>query len=151
MDAERSAAGLLRITRPLAHRILDRTATRLLTAGALPMLASGPAARPTLSFFELFHGPADATFPGRPLLRIFHPADEFVAGQGCDVIPGIKSDGVGDQRRAQVPWKLVHDSAGHSGAGHSATVAGRGEPEHRLSSLPGARPDGPFGATHSAP
>jgi len=135
----------LRITRPLAHLIPDGTARRLLTAGALPMLASGPAAGSTLAFFELFFGPTDATFPGRPLLRILHPADEFVAGQGCDVVPGIKSDGVGDQRCAQVPRKLVHDSSGHSGAAHSATVAGRGEPGHRLSSPPGAPPGGQAG------
>jgi len=74
--------------------------SRLLSAGALAVLAPWPAARPTLAFLKLLLGPANAAFPGRLLLGIFDPADELVAGQRRDVLPGNESRGVGDQRFA---------------------------------------------------
>jgi hypothetical protein len=63
--------------------------SRLLSTGALAVLAPWPAAGPTLAFFELLVGPADATFSGLLLLGILDPADELVAGQGRDVFPNI--------------------------------------------------------------
>src|SRR5882757_10274982 len=107
--------------------------SRLLSAGALAVRAPWPAARPTLAFLELLFGPANAAFPSHLLLGIFDPADELVAGQRRDVLPGIECRGVGDQRLAQVSWKLVHHPTGHSRAAHRATVAGQGEPYRQRS------------------
>ena len=75
---------------------------RPLAAGAVAVLAPGPAAGPALAILQLLLGPANATFSGRLLLGILDPADELVARQGCDVLPSIECGGVGDQRLAQV-------------------------------------------------
>src|SRR5207237_3512849 len=99
--------------------------SRLLSAGALAVLAPWPAAGPALAFLQLLLGPADAAFSGHFLLGILDPADELVAGQRRDVLPGIECRGVGGQRLAQVSWKLVHHPTGHSRAPHSATVVKR--------------------------
>jgi hypothetical protein len=71
---------------------------RALSAGAFAVLAPWPAARSTLAFLQLLLGPTNAACSGRLLLGILDPADELVAGQRCDVLPGIESRGVGDQR-----------------------------------------------------
>ena len=84
-------SGQLRRFRPSERR-------RLLSAGALAVLAAWPAAGPTLAFLQLFLGPTNAAFSGRRLLGVLDPADELVAGQGCDVLPGIERRRVGDQR-----------------------------------------------------
>ena len=86
------------------------------------MLATWPAARPALAFFQLFLGPANAAFSGHLLLGILDPADEFVAGQRGYVLPGIESCGVGNQCLAQVRGKLVHHPTGYSRATHRTTV-----------------------------
>ena len=99
----------------------------LLSAGALAVCAPWPAAGPTLAFFQLLLGPANAAFSSHLLLGILHPADELVTGQRRDVHPGNECRGVRDQRLAQVSWKLVHHSTGHSRAAHGATVAGQCE------------------------
>jgi hypothetical protein len=105
-------------------------ACRLLLAGALAVLAPGPAAGPTLTFLQLFLGPANATLPGRQLLGVLDPADELVASQRRDVVPRIESRAVCDQRLAQICRKLVHHPTGYPGAAHRATVAGRGQRSH---------------------
>src|SRR5437868_7018590 len=99
--------------------------SRLLSAGALAVLAPWPAAGPTLAFLQLLLGPANAASSGHFLLGILDPADELVAGQRRDVLPGIECRGVGGQRLAQVSWKLVHHPTGHSRAAHRATVVRR--------------------------
>ncbi len=91
-------------------------------AGAPAVLAPGPAARSTLAFLQLLLGPANAAFSCGLLLGILDPADELVAGERCDVLPGIECRRVGDERLAQVLWKLVHHPTGHSQAAHRATV-----------------------------
>ena len=53
---------------------------------------------------------------------ILDPADELVAGQRCDVLPGIERRGLGDQRFPEVRWKLVHHPTGHSRGAHRSTV-----------------------------
>ena len=70
------------------------------------------------------------SFRTTPLLD---PADELVAGEGCDVLPGVECHAVGDQCRPQVCRELVYFSTGHSRAAHGITVAGRFEPQHDLS------------------
>ncbi len=92
----------------------------LLFASALAVLAPWPAAGSTLAFLELLLGPANATFSGGLLLGVLDPADELVAGERGDVLPGIKRRRVGDQRPAQVLWKLVHHPTGHSRAAHTS-------------------------------
>jgi hypothetical protein len=87
------------------------------------MRAPRPATGPTLAFFQLFLGPADAAFSGSLLLGIFDPADELVAGQRRDVPPGIECDRVGDQRHTQVSGKLVHDPTRNSQVAHKDTLA----------------------------
>ena len=59
-----------------------------LSAGALAMLAPRPAAGPALAFFELLLGPANAALSSHLLLGVLDPADELVARQGRDVLPG---------------------------------------------------------------
>ncbi len=51
---------------------------RPLPAGALAVLASRPAAGPTLAFLELLLGPANAALSRDLLLGILDPADELV-------------------------------------------------------------------------
>ena len=104
---------------------------RLLSADARAVRAPGPAAGPALAFFQLLLGAANASFSGHFPLGILDPADELVAGQRRDVLPGIERRGVGDQRVAQVSWQLVHHPTGHSRAAHTATVAGRGSCSHK--------------------
>jgi hypothetical protein len=87
------------------------------------MCTSRPAAGPTLAFFQLFPGPANSAFSGRFLLGILDPADELVAGQRRDVLPGVECDRVVDQRHTQVSGKLVHDPTGNSQVAHVATLA----------------------------
>jgi hypothetical protein len=96
----------------------------LLSSGALAVLAPWPAAGTTLACLQLLLGPANAAISGRLLLGILDPADELVAGQRRDVLPGIECRGVGDQRLTQVSWKLVYHPTGHSRAVYRATVAG---------------------------
>jgi len=103
-------------------------ALRPLSACALAVLAPWPAAGPTLAFLELLLRSANAAFPGHLLLGIFDPADELVAGQRRDVLPGIECCGVCDQRLAQVRWKLVHHPTGNARTAHRATVACQGIP-----------------------
>ena len=93
---------------------------------ALPVRAPRPAAGPALALLQLLLGPADPAFSGRLLFGVLDPADELVAGQRRDVLPGIESRGVGDQGLAQVAWKLVHHSTGHPRAaqgGHGSGIA----------------------------
>ena len=94
-----------------------------LLAGAFAVAAPRPAARPTLAFLELLLGSANAAFSGHLLLGILDPADELVAGQRRDVLPGIERRRVGDQSFAQVFGKFVHHPTGHSLAAHKTTVA----------------------------
>jgi GntR family transcriptional repressor for pyruvate dehydrogenase complex len=105
------------------------------------VLAPRPAARPTLAFLKLLLGPANAALPGHRLLGILDPADELVAGERRDVLPGIECRRVGDQRLAEVPGKLVHYPTGESRAAHGATVAGEGL--SRCPSVP-TRPGGRY-------
>jgi hypothetical protein len=50
----------------------------------------------------------DAALSGGRLLGILNPADELVAGQRRDVLPGIECRGVDDQRLTQVRGQLMH-------------------------------------------
>jgi hypothetical protein len=95
-----------------------------LLAGAFAVVAPRPAAGPTLAFLKLLLGPANAAFSGHLLLGILDPADELVAGQRRDVLPGSERYRVGDQRFAQVFRKVVNHSTGHSLAAHETTLTG---------------------------
>jgi hypothetical protein len=98
---------------------------RVLAAGALSVATSWPATGPTLAFLELLPGSANATFSRFLLLGILDPADELVASQRGDVLPGVESCGIGDQRHTKISGKLVDHSTGHTRATHRTTVAGR--------------------------
>src|SRR5205814_9874484 len=102
-----------------------RAPSRPLSAGALAVVAPWPAAGPTLAFLQLLLRPANPAFSGHFPLGILDPADELVAGQRRDVLPGIECRGVGGQRLAQISWKPVHHPTGHSRAAHRATVVKR--------------------------
>jgi hypothetical protein len=71
---------------------------RLLSAGALAVLAPWPAAGPTLALLQLLLGPANTAFSGHLLLRILDPADELVAGQRRDVPKETGGSGARDER-----------------------------------------------------
>jgi hypothetical protein len=51
-----------------------------LPAGAVAVLAPGPAAGPALAFLQLLLRPPNAALSGGLLLGILGPADELVAG-----------------------------------------------------------------------
>jgi hypothetical protein len=68
-----------------------------LLAGAFAVAAARPAARPTLGLLELLLGSANAALSGHRLLGVLDAADELVASQRRDVLPGIERRGVGDQ------------------------------------------------------
>src|SRR5437588_11966802 len=93
-----------------------------LPTDAVAVLAPRPAAGPALAFLQLLLGPPNAALSGGLLLRILDPADELVAGEGRDVLPGIQRRGVGDQRRTQIRGQSMHHATGHSLAAHSAIV-----------------------------
>ena len=99
-------------------------------AGALPVGTPRPAAGPAHSLLELLTSPADAACSGRRLLGVLDPADELVAGQRRNVLPGIECRGIDDQRLAQVLRKPMHHATGYSWAAHTATVAGGDDPCH---------------------
>src|SRR5277367_2109860 len=88
------------------------------------MLAPRPATRSALALFELLLGAANAALSGGLLLGVLDPADELVARQGGDVLPGSECSGVGDQRPAQVCGQPVHYPAGYQLATHGASVIG---------------------------
>jgi hypothetical protein len=57
--------------------------------------------------------------------RQAQPTDDLatlIANGTIDVVPGIACRAVGDQRIAQVSWKLVHHTTEHTRAAHRATV-----------------------------
>src|SRR2546429_4420024 len=103
----------------------------MLLGGPLAAVAVGvptpwPAAGPALAFLQLLLCPPDAALSGGRLLGILDPADELVAGQGRDVLPGIEGRGVGDQRLTQVRGELMHHPTGHSAAAHRPMVVSGG-------------------------
>src|SRR6187549_2859957 len=93
-----------------------------LPAVALAVHAPRPAAGSALAFLQLFPRAANAAFSGRLLLGVLDPADELVARQGGDVLPGVERRGAARQRRAQVRRERVHHSTGKSLAAHTARV-----------------------------
>ena len=68
-----------------------------LSAGAFSVRAARPAARTPLTLFQFLLGTTNATRPGHLLLGVFYPADELVACEGGDVLPGIESRGIRHQ------------------------------------------------------
>src|SRR5712672_1053066 len=95
---------------------------RCLPASALTVLATWPATWTALAFFQLLLRPANAALSGHLLLGILDPADELIARQGRDVLPGRQCRVIGDQRRAQVCGQLVHHPTGDSLAAHEVTI-----------------------------
>lgn len=112
---------------------------RALLAGALAVFAPRPTAGSALAFQEFFLGSANAALPSRPLLRVLDPADELVAGQGRDVVPGIECRGVSEQRLVQICGQLVHHPTGHFLTGHRTTISHEEEPVSPFAA--GAGPD----------
>jgi hypothetical protein len=94
-------------------------------SGALAMAATRPAAWPTLTFLQLLLRAPNAALSGGLLLGVLDPADELVAGQGRDVLPGIKRRSVGNQHATQVSRQSVHHPSGHPGAIHGQMVVSR--------------------------
>src|SRR3954454_5802573 len=101
-----------------------------LPAGAVAVLAPRPATGPALAFLQLLLGPANAAFSSLLLLGILDPADELVARQGRDVLPGSECRGVGHQRPVQVCRQRMHNPARNSLAVHQAN--GRASPASAL-------------------
>src|SRR5215204_4578203 len=95
-----------------------------LPAVALAVLAPGPAAGAALAFLEPFPGAADAPHPRLLFFRVLDPADELVAGERRDVVPGGEGGGAGDEGLAEVRREGVDRSAG-DGLAHRVRVAAR--------------------------
>jgi hypothetical protein len=102
---------------------LSATKVDGLLARAFAVPASGPATGPTLAFLQLLAGPANATFSGFLLLCVLDPANELIAGQRRDVIPGIERRRMGDQRVTEVFRKFVYDPTADPLAAHATTLA----------------------------
>src|SRR3712207_2232857 len=68
-------------------------ASAALAAVALAVLAAGPAAGPAHAVLELLARPLDAALAGLLLLGVLDPADELVARQRRDVVPGVECRG----------------------------------------------------------
>ncbi len=101
---------------------------RPLPTVALAVLAPGPAAGTALAFLELLLGAPNAPLSGGFLLGVLDPADELVAGQGSDVLPGIECRCVRDQRLTEVRRQLMYDPTGHALATHRHMVVSRDGP-----------------------
>jgi hypothetical protein len=96
----------------------------LLFTGALAMFAPGPTAWPTHAILEFFPSPANAPLSGLLLLGIINPTDELIAGQRCDVLPGVERRGIGQKRLPQVNREFMHHPAGYSRCAHAAECTG---------------------------
>ena len=106
-----------------------------LLACAVAVLAARPAAGPAQAFLQLLLGPPNTARPGGLLLGIFDPADELVAGQWRDVVPGIECRRVGLQRLTQVRGQFMYHPTGDSLAAHRSIVTSPGSAP-RIASAP---------------
>jgi hypothetical protein len=84
----------------MAREFIPRACRRVLSAGSLAVAAPWPAAWAALTFLKLLLSPTNAALSGLLLLGILDPADELVAGQRRNVLPGIECGRVGDERLA---------------------------------------------------
>jgi hypothetical protein len=87
-----------------ATRILPGQNNILLPAGAVAVRAARPTTGAALAFLKLFSRAADAALPGGLLLGVLDPADELVARERRNVVPGVECRGAGRQCLAQVCW-----------------------------------------------
>ena len=71
------------------------------------MDAAGPAAGPLLTFLQFCAGALDAALAGLGLLRVFDPADEFVAAERRETLPKRKQSRVRTQRCLKIFSRLV--------------------------------------------
>ena len=69
-------------------------------------------------------GSAESPLSGRLLLRVLDPADELVAGQRRDVVPGLERRALATSASRRSAGS-VHDPTGHSVAAHGAMVVSR--------------------------
>jgi hypothetical protein len=86
------------------------------------MGAAWPTTRTALTVFELFLRAPDSSLSRDVLLRIVHPADELIAGQGRDVLPRIQCRSVDQQRTSQVGRKFVYHAAWYSLNAHGTRL-----------------------------
>ncbi len=87
------------------------------------MFAPGPAAGPALAFLQLLLSASNAALTGDRLLGILDPADELIASQGRDALPGVERRGAGNECLTQVLRKLMNHSTGHCClSGHTPMV-----------------------------
>ena len=78
--------------------------------------ARSPASdRDGASFLQLLLGSANTAHSGLFLLGILDPADELVARQWRDVLPGVERHGIGEQGASEVTRKPVHHPPGTCG------------------------------------
>src|SRR5688572_12620761 len=91
-----------------------------LLARAFAVAAAGPTAGTPLALFQFLAGSADASFARLLLPCVLDPADELVAGERCDVIPGSERRRIGDARAAQVCGQLVYNAAWYALVAHAA-------------------------------
>ena len=64
------------------------------------------------ALFQLLPGATDAALAGGLLLGVLDPADELVARQRCDVVPGFERRAARHERVPQVRGKRMNDAAG---------------------------------------
>lgn len=97
------------------------------------MLATRPAARPTLALLQFLLGSANASLARLLLLGVGDPADELVACQWRDVPPRGHRGVIAYQRGAQVDRQFVHDTTWHPGVGHPVKITRAGYPSRATS------------------
>jgi hypothetical protein len=66
------------------------------------MRTPGPTTRSTLALFQFLFRSPNATGSRHLLFGVFHPTDEFVAGEGRDVLPRVHRHRIGDECLSQV-------------------------------------------------
>ena len=82
------------------------------------MFTTGPTTWTALSLFEFFLCAPDSSCPCRDLFGIIDPTNEFVAGERCDVIPGLESRTIRNQGAPQVGGKFMDHATGYTSCVH---------------------------------
>lgn len=92
------------------------------------MNTTHPAAGTTFAFGQLFDRSFDVLVTGLLLFHSHSPADPFIAGKGCDVLPGSQRLGIGQKCFFQISRHVVSRAAGKFGYRHIPILPARTVP-----------------------
>ena len=83
-------------------------------AGALAVLATGPAARATLPLFELFPSSANTPGSGFGFLSVRDPTNKLVATKRSETFPQLEGASIGAKGGAEIFRQRVHYPASNT-------------------------------------